>query len=247
MKIGFQPKPWVETRFQRYEIWVPPHFFGFLSHFLGHNPKIKDLNIRSGQYGHWLRSHPQLYDTLSEAYRSGVLYIGIFANFGVEPVTSAKSMVQGGYNTKWYHEIKNSLDAIEDTVKCYMFLINRAGAEQQKQDMLTLERTLIQNMSGMTQPLFKRQVVNVNVPNYPHIDTKNMPGILSWTCPFGNYIGAHMIVPQLGRMFKYPPNSICGLDGRNLVHFATDWGGENAERYVVGVLILYMTSYIDAF
>lgn len=66
-----------------------------------------------------------------------------------------------------------------------------------------------------------------------------MPGILSWTCPFGNYIGAHMIVPQLGRMFKYPPNSICGIDGRNLVQFATDWGGENAERYVVGMSLLY--------
>lgn len=81
-------------------------------------------------------------------------------------MASAESMVQGGYNTKWYHEFKSSLDAIEDTVKCYMFLINRVGAEKQKQDIFTLERTLIQNMSGMTQPMYTLRVVNVNVPNY---------------------------------------------------------------------------------
>ena len=75
---------------------------------------------------------------------------------------------------------------------------------------------------------------NINVPVYIHIDSKNLSGFLSWTCPFGHYIGGHMVVPQIGMKFLYPAGSIFGVDGRNIVHYATNWGGKNSERYVVG-------------
>lgn len=152
----------------------------------------------------------------------------------MEPVASAESMVQGGYSSQWFHDFKRSLDVIEDIVRCYMYFVDYEGAMQQRSQIMKIEKFPIENMTGISDTLFTLRVVNVNVPNHAHADGKNKPGTLSWTCPFGKYRGAQMVVRQLGRMFPYPAGSIFGVDGRNIVHYVTDWDGKDAERYVVG-------------
>lgn len=154
----------------------------------------------------------------------------------MEPVTTSETFVQGSYGSKWWNEFKYSLDPIEATVKCFLYwIIGKKATIQQSNMVKRVPKSERNNYTlNLWDPLFWLRVLNINVPVKPHLDMKNILGLLLWTCPFGKYEGGYMVCPQTGRKFLYRPGSIFGVNGRNVVHYATEWYGEGAERCVVG-------------